>query len=592
MVKLSRLLRVGAWCIGSLVLALGLRMPAALAFSGSGAGTALNPYQITTCAQLEEINSNLSANYKLMNSVDCSGSLFTPIGSSFGGLTGTFDGGFHTISSVTISRPTDSDVGIFGFIEGGSVSNLNITDASVEGQSYVGVLVGGTNANGSIDHVTITNSNAMGEAFVGGLAGIVFQFSVSNSGTSNTTVSGTNNSGTTSWIGGFAGEINFADVSSSYVLGGGVAGNSDDPTQSQYVGGFVGDDGNNSNVSDVFSTADVTGHNYVGGLSGRINDTAYARTYASGNVSGDNYVGGLAGGLYGGVIDHSFSTGNVTGFTSGGLVGITNTGYGGDIITSAWDVTRSGQSDCVGDLEISITCTGVNVANIAPNYFMNNHTNSPINAWDFSSLWRTHAATYPTFQTVPAAPTNAHMTPSATSLLVTFGQAPDDGGNAITSYELEWGPTGGSSTDITGLSPATVSYTLDNLTPVTSYDIKLRATNAYGAGEWFSMTSSTLAATTTAPSPTQPAITSIAHHTVAASIDTSTTTPADETTPAINEPATTTTPEVIPRASTSTRTNNTAHTPNSSSFNIVWFLLVPGGIVVLGLGVLFVRRWL
>ncbi|HXH26846.1 MAG TPA: fibronectin type III domain-containing protein [Candidatus Acidoferrum sp.] len=578
-VKLSVIVALFFGCLAGALL---MRAPAALAFSGSGAGTPLNPYKITTCAQLEEVSNSLAANYKLASSIDCSASMFTPIGS----FSGTFDGGFNTISGVSAINLSGDHIGVFSFLAGATVSNLTISDSSVEGLEYVGVLAGGTNGFGSVDHVAITDSNAMGGAFIGGLLGSMFQFSVSDSHTSNTTVNGENNSGLTDEIGGIAGEVNWSDVARTYVLGGGVTGNIDDPTQSQYIGGFAGDDGNGSTVTDSYSTANVTGHNYVGGFSGRVNDTAYATSYASGNVAGDNFVGGFTGGLYGGVLTDTFATGHVTGLISGGLVGITDAGSPGQIISGAWDVTRSVQANCVGDLQISITCTGANVAGAAPNYFFNNHTNAPLNTWDFTNLWRTNSADYPSFQTVPAALSDARITPAATSLTIAFGQA-DNGGSVLTSYELQWGPSGGSLADISGISPTTVTYTLNNLSTSTAYALKVRAINAKGAGEWTTLNATTLAAIA-ANNTSHNVVVSPPAKTISQPIITASSASAGETTtaptPEVAAPAPGLTPATLRSPSASKQTNSSPN-PSSSSFNFAWLLVIPSGIVLVWLGV-------
>jgi hypothetical protein len=50
-------------------------------FSGTGAGTNVDPFEIITCIQLQEMEDNLSASYELNNSIDCVGiSNFKPIG--------------------------------------------------------------------------------------------------------------------------------------------------------------------------------------------------------------------------------------------------------------------------------------------------------------------------------------------------------------------------------------------------------------------------------------------------------------------------------------------------------------------------------
>ncbi|MEI7718933.1 MAG: hypothetical protein WCI72_03625 [archaeon] len=42
---------------------------ASAAFSGTGAGTLANPYVITNCTQLQEMNLSLTANYYLANDI-------------------------------------------------------------------------------------------------------------------------------------------------------------------------------------------------------------------------------------------------------------------------------------------------------------------------------------------------------------------------------------------------------------------------------------------------------------------------------------------------------------------------------------------
>ena len=95
------------------------------AFSGAGDGTAGDPYQITTRAQLEEISSALSASYILMNDIDLGGSStpWTPIGTSVVPFTGTLDGDGHIISNLYYSGSGDSK-SLIGVISGGEIQHL------------------------------------------------------------------------------------------------------------------------------------------------------------------------------------------------------------------------------------------------------------------------------------------------------------------------------------------------------------------------------------------------------------------------------------------------------------------------------------
>ncbi|MGA8849255.1 MAG: GLUG motif-containing protein [Dehalococcoidia bacterium] len=87
------------------------------------------------------------------------------------------------------------------------------------------------------------------------------------------------------------------------------------------VGGLVG--GNRGIVINSYSTGNVTGYKYVGGLVG---ENQYASTvsdsYSSANVNGDEDIGGLVGYNYYGTVGNSHSSGSVTGYSAvGGLVG-------------------------------------------------------------------------------------------------------------------------------------------------------------------------------------------------------------------------------------------------------------------------------
>jgi len=51
---------------------------------------------------------------------------------------------------------------------------------------------------------------------------------------------------------------------------------------------------NSAAISDSYSTGNVTGDDYVGGLVGKNEDTV-SNSYSTGSVTGDDYVGGLVG---------------------------------------------------------------------------------------------------------------------------------------------------------------------------------------------------------------------------------------------------------------------------------------------------------
>jgi len=113
-------------------------------------------------------------------------------------------------------------------------------------------------------------------------------------------------------VGGLVGE-NDGTVSNSYSSGN-VAGD-------DYIGGLVGYN-RKGIVSNSYSTGSVVGSLTVGGIVGG-NDGTVSNSYSSGNVNGDQYVGGVVGYNWEGIVSNSYSIASVSGFFSiGGLVGV------------------------------------------------------------------------------------------------------------------------------------------------------------------------------------------------------------------------------------------------------------------------------
>ncbi|EJL81391.1 hypothetical protein PMI15_03433, partial [Polaromonas sp. CF318] len=271
----------------------------ALGGDGLSTGTA---YQIADIYGLQGAGSAgmLNKNFKLANNIDASGTVnwnasagFNPIagGTQF---TGNLDGGGHVIDQLVINRPGDTNVGLIGFLNGGTVSNLGLTGGSVTGSDTVGALVGR-----SVGSVTNSHSSAAVSA-------------------------------TTSTAGGLVG-ANVGTISSSYASGA-VSGG-------QWLGGLAGS--NAGSVSGSYATGAVVGPR-AGGLAG-INSGTITDSYASGAVgSSSGYtVGGLAG-INSGTITNSYATGAVTGgWETGGLVGWDNSGT---VTGSFWDTQTTGQA--------------------------------------------------------------------------------------------------------------------------------------------------------------------------------------------------------------------------------------------------------
>jgi filamentous hemagglutinin family protein len=259
---------------------------------------------------------NYSGSYTLGGNIDASktgngtdvwGSKgFVPLGTSSSPFSVEFNGADangqnNTISNLTINRPGQDKVGLFGFIGPnqftGVVRNLNLSNVSVAGRSYVGGLAGYN--QGSIENVSVSGSvlaqgDTQGSAYAGGLVGKnVFTISDSSSSANVSSPDG-------SYLGGLVGE-NTRIVSNTYATGnvtGGVAG-----FGASFVGGLVGRNlgngttSNSSSIDNSYASGNVTGWENVGGLVGW-HEGSIANTYALGAVTGTTAVGGLVGRIH------------------------------------------------------------------------------------------------------------------------------------------------------------------------------------------------------------------------------------------------------------------------------------------------------
>lgn len=220
---------------------LGATPTTADAFTGSGAGTTGDPYQITTCVQLQEMNDGLFAYYKLMNNVDCDaathvggalwndGAGFTHIGSINSRFAGDFNGNSKVINGIFINPSMQGNYsGLFAFLDSGShvynvgVENIEITTSS--GINGIGGLAGVS--EGIITNCYTTGIISTNGTHIGGLIGTVNGGSVTNS-YSMVTLNTTGN-----YVGGLEG-YGGGSITNSYSTGTVNA-------SGQYVGGLVG----------------------------------------------------------------------------------------------------------------------------------------------------------------------------------------------------------------------------------------------------------------------------------------------------------------------------------------------------------------
>lgn len=113
------------------------------AAAAGGSGTAASPYIIETAAELQSIQNNLAAYYKLANDINLQGVSFTPIGSTSYPFTGEFDGAGYTISNLVISSSTQPS-GFFSCLgSGATIKDVTFMDCTVSNRgSHTGTVFG------------------------------------------------------------------------------------------------------------------------------------------------------------------------------------------------------------------------------------------------------------------------------------------------------------------------------------------------------------------------------------------------------------------------------------------------------------------
>ena len=239
-------------------------------------------------------NGNRSINITLDKDIDLTGTTWTPIGTSSNSYTGTFDGGNHTITGLTVTGSNEY-AGLFGYIgSGGKVKNVVLEGVQITSDNslgYTGGVVG--NSWGTIENCSVSGS-VSGTTFAGGVVGSQWGGSITGCNSS-ATVKGE------AYVGGIAGETNSgASLTGCYATGDVTVENNG--TNNSHAGGVVGYNGGGTLTAcyatgSVTGTGDGTGSCYVGGVTGdNSSGTLTACYHAKGTVNGpDEYTGGVAG---------------------------------------------------------------------------------------------------------------------------------------------------------------------------------------------------------------------------------------------------------------------------------------------------------
>lgn len=321
----------------------------------SSYNSSANVYTISSKAELttfaSKVNSGTTFSGKtiyLMEDISLLGT-HTPIGTSTAPFSGTFDGNGHTISNLNISSSTTDYVGLFGYVQNGTIKNVVVSSGTITGQNYVGAVAG--YCSGTIENCE-NKSTVNGTNYVGGIVG-------SLSGN----IKYCKNSGSitgSAEIGGIVGAIvssemlienclNTGNVTASSQNVGGIVGNLAHATPTATIKNCVNEgaiNGSVERVGGIIGTGDIerdgTGRVYInncknkgtitsngsraGGIvGGGLNNATYEYCFNYGAVNGQgSYIGGIVGSTNGYVnISYCYNEGAVSTTTeaTGGIAG-------------------------------------------------------------------------------------------------------------------------------------------------------------------------------------------------------------------------------------------------------------------------------
>ena len=209
-------------------------------------------------------------NITLDKNIDLTGKSWTPIGTYYdNSYTGTFDGGGHTITGLTVTT-NDEYAGLFGYLGNfnngaGTVKNVVMDGIQITCNHRLGYAGGVAGySRGTIENCSVSGS-VSGTVSVGGVVGAQRDGSITGC-SSSATVKGTLN------VGGVAGQTIFgATLTACYATGNVII--EIDRTQNISGGGLVGFNDGISLLScyatgNVTSTGSGTGNMHIGGFLG------------------------------------------------------------------------------------------------------------------------------------------------------------------------------------------------------------------------------------------------------------------------------------------------------------------------------------
>ena len=230
-------------------------------------------------------------NITLDKNIDLTGKDWTPIGTDYdNSYTGTFDGGGHTITGLTVTT-NDKYAGLFGYLgnfgnAGSTVKNVVMDGIQITCNHRLGYAGGVAGYSwGTIENCSVSGS-VSGTVYVGGVVGAQIDGSITGC-SSSATVKGTVD------VGGVAGQTNSsATLTACYATGNVII--EMDPKKNIAGGSLVGMNAGSSLLAcyatgNVTSTGSSTGYMHIGGFLGNNYTTVTACYWKNNHEQGIGY---------------------------------------------------------------------------------------------------------------------------------------------------------------------------------------------------------------------------------------------------------------------------------------------------------------
>ena len=227
-------------------------------------------------------------NITLTADIDLTGKGWTPIGTDYdNAYTGTFDGGGHTITGLTVTT-NDEYAGLFGYLNrAGTVKNVVMEGVLITSNQIYGGSIGGVVGSswGTIENCSVSGS-VSGTVYVGGVVGAQIGGSITGC-SSSATVKGMVD------VGGVAGQTNSsATLTACYATGNVTLEIA--PKKNVAGGGLVGMNAGNSLLAcyatgNVTSTGSSTYNVHIGGFLGNNYTTVTACYWKNNHEQGIGY---------------------------------------------------------------------------------------------------------------------------------------------------------------------------------------------------------------------------------------------------------------------------------------------------------------